>query len=73
VWAGEADVHPEQGGDLGERPRHVVEVADVRHGLAGEVAEALLHRQRVGERLQRVGMIAQHVDDRHVDDAQPSG
>ena len=52
--AAEPDVHPEQQRDLGERAGDVRVVADVGHGLTGEDAEALSHRERVGERLERV-------------------
>ncbi len=71
--AGEADVHAEQRGDLGQRPGDVVVVADVGDGLAGQVAEALLHRQRVGEGLERMRVVGQHVDHRDVDDRRPFG
>ncbi len=51
--AAEPDVHAEHRRHLGQRAGDVVVVADIGDGLAGEIAEALLHRQRVGERLQR--------------------
>ena len=68
-----SDVHAQQRRHLGQRPGDVVEVSDIRHGLSSEIAEALLHRQRIGERLQRVRVIGQHVDHRNIDDRRHSG
>ncbi len=73
VRAGEPDVHAQHRGDLRERTSDVVEVADVCHGLAGERPETLLHRERVGERLERVRVVGQHVDHGDVDDCSHPG
>ena len=66
--AGEPDARPEQQADLGERAGDVVVVADVGDALPGERAADLLHREGVGDRLQRVGVVGQQVDDRDVGD-----
>ena len=50
---------------LGERSGDVVEVADVGHGAPGERTVHLLHGEHVGERLQRVRVVAEHVHHRH--------
>ncbi len=60
----ETHVHAEQQRDLRQRTSHVGVVADVGDGSPDERAEPLTHRQRVGERLQRVGPVGEHVDDR---------
>jgi hypothetical protein len=62
--AGEADVRAEHHARLGEGAAHVVEVAHVRDTTPREVPEALDHREHVGERLQRMAVVAQHVHDR---------
>ena len=66
--AAERHVGTEEDARLGQRAGHIVVVAHVGDGVAGEVAMDLLHRQHVGQRLQRVGVVAEHVDDRHVAD-----
>ena len=49
----------------------VVVVADPGDGAAGERAELLAHREQVGQRLARVGVVGQQVDDRHGVGARP--
>ena len=57
--------HPARAADLAERAGDVVVVADPGDRAFGQRPERLLHRQRVGERLQRVRAVGQQVDDRH--------
>ena len=66
--ATERDVGVEQQARLGKRSGHVVVVTDVRNGLAGQRAVNLLHGQGIGKSLQRMRVIAQHVDDGNVAD-----
>ncbi len=61
-------VHPQHGGRMGQRRRHVVAVADERNRPAPKGAPSLAQRQAVGHRLTRVLLVGQRVD--HV---QPRG
>ena len=57
------ELHPEASGNAHQRVADVVAVADVREPDAREAAEALAQRHRVGERLERVRLVGQAVDD----------
>ena len=63
--AGDPDVHGGERAGLHQRVRDVVAVADVGHGDVLELAEVLLQREQVGERLARMVVIGQRVDHRH--------
>ena len=65
-------VHRRQRAHLAERTGHVVVVTDPRDGAAGQVAEQLLHGQHVGQCLEGMGAVGQHVDDRDVDSGRES-
>ncbi len=61
---GDADLDPGQGAEDRQRSRHVVAVADVGELQTGELAELLLERQQVRERLTGVVTRGEHVDHR---------
>ena len=61
---GKADLHAHGGAGQRERVVHVVAVADERQHAAFETAQMLAERQEVGERLERMLVIGQGVEDR---------
>ena len=63
--AAEPHVHARERRGLGERAGDVVVVAHPGHRPARERPQRLAHGQHVGEGLQRVGVVGQHVDDGH--------
>ena len=63
--ARQVDLGAEQQAGLGEGAGDVVVVADPRHDPAVERPQHLLHGQGVGERLERVRAVGEHVDDGH--------
>ena len=63
------DVTAEQHGDLAERAGDVVVVADPRDRVAGQRrTERFLHGEGIGHCLERVGVVREEVDDRHLGD-----
>ena len=57
-------LHAGESGTDAQRPGDVVEVTDPRHGAAVERAPLLPHGEQVGERLARMALLRQEVDDR---------
>ena len=60
------EVHPELRARDHQRVADVVPVSQIRDADAVELAEALTDRHHVGERLARVGLVREPVDDRDV-------
>ena len=63
---GDDDLEPRQAAQLDQRVGDVVAVADVREPEPVQAAEALLERERVGERLAGMMRVREGVHDRHV-------
>ena len=63
----EHQFEPEEWGGLKPRSSHVASaVADERYAQVGDTAQMLLYREDVGEHLDRMAVIRQSINDRHV-------